>query len=82
VYNYYATNGRTQSIPAEIKRKALEVSLIEAYHWTPNQINEIPYSKLQELLIILETKNDQREHDRSVEKTKNEIKSGKMTREV
>jgi hypothetical protein len=61
VYNYYRGKGKCTSA---VKRAIIEADLIEAFHWTPNQIKEIPYRDLQMFYMIVrqkgETKNQMR----------------------
>lgn len=37
----------------EAPPEVVELSLMEKFNWTPQQISEIPYNKIQELFIIL-----------------------------
>jgi len=40
----------------EIPPEVVEMTLMENFHWTPNQIDEIPYAKIQEYFMILNQK--------------------------
>jgi hypothetical protein len=44
----YGGSGNVEAPP-----EVVELSLMEKFHWTPQQIAEIPYRKIQELFIIL-----------------------------
>ena len=72
--DYLLTNRKSLRTPAEIKRKVLEADLVNAFHWLPHEIDQIPYKRLQELLIILELKSDAKQHQRNVEAAKQEAK--------
>ena len=43
--------GKGSTSPA-IKRLALEATLIEEFHWLPQDVKAIPYKALQEFFII------------------------------
>jgi len=75
VHAYYTGSSYVKRVPA---REIMEWSLIEEFHWTPQQISEIPYKKLQRLLAVKNQKNATAESKINVEKFKQEY--GKMTR--
>jgi hypothetical protein len=51
-FKYYnATNSGNGAV--EAPPEVVELSLMEKFNWTPQQISEIPYHKIQELFIIL-----------------------------
>jgi hypothetical protein len=72
VVDYLLSGRKSSRTPAEIKRKVLETDLIDVFHWLPKEIDEIPYKRLQELLIMLELKREVDEHKRNVESSKKE----------
>ena len=37
----------------EIPPEVVEIILMETFHWTPNQIDEIPYARVQQYFMIL-----------------------------
>lgn len=51
---YFYGSGTTD--PA-ISRKILESELIEKHHWLPQDVEKIPYKKLQEYLLIQKQRN-------------------------
>jgi len=88
VYEYFSTGGKSRRIPADINRKVVEAELISAFHWLPQDIAEIPYEKIRDLLMILEMKEQARETKQSAERARGEAKNmaqgrgGKSFREV
>jgi hypothetical protein len=82
VYNHYSTNGKALNIPADIKMKALELQLMEKFHWLPQDIAKIPFKKLQEMLLFMEVKGNAEEQRQAVDKAKSELRSGTYRREV
>ena len=48
---YQSVYGGSGSV--EAPPEVVELSLMEKFNWTPQQISEIPYAKIQELFIIL-----------------------------
>jgi len=40
----------------EIPPEVIEITLMENFHWTPNQIDEIPFVRIQEYFMILNQK--------------------------
>ena len=52
VHLYY-TGGKA-SVPAT--RKIVEVGLMEEFHWTYDEIQQMPYKRLQELFLIKQQK--------------------------
>ena len=52
MHAYYSSAGR--QAPA---REIIEQNLIELYHWLPQDIDKIPYHKLQKLFLVRQEKN-------------------------
>jgi hypothetical protein len=55
VHSYYFSQivgGKTAYAPPEL----IEIGLMEKFGWTPNQIAEIPFGKLQRLFVVMEQK--------------------------
>ena len=55
MYNYYSGKGSTTSA---VKRSIIEADMVSEHHWLPQDINKIPYKKLQEMSIINRQKNE------------------------
>lgn len=58
---------------------------MEKYHWLPQDINKIPYKKLQKLLLINKQKNIDKQSKINIEKTKNNMLNKgprRFTREI
>ena len=76
---YYYGSGSND--PA-ISKKIVEFELIEQYHWTYNEIQKMPYRKLQELFLIKRQKNESSQTKINIQKAKQQIPSstgsGKM----
>jgi len=70
---YYYGSGAND--PA-ISKKIVEFELVEQYHWTYNQIQEIPYKKLQELFIIKRQKNEVAQTKINIQKAKQQVGQG------
>ena len=70
---YY--NGGGADDPA-ITRDILENELMEEYHWLPKDVAEIPYKKMQKILLIKKQKNAIMENKLNVEKLKRDQASG------
>lgn len=49
MYNFLKGKG---TVTPAVKRKIIEVELIEEYHWLPQEIKQIPYKDLQALYLI------------------------------
>ena len=47
-----------------------ELFLIEEYHWTPKQIAEIPYKKIQKLFLIKAQKHEAENVNRTMSQLK------------
>lgn len=56
-------------------REITEVSLMEEFHWTPQQIAEMPYKKLQKIILIMNQKNIAHQTKSNIEKTKTNFSS-------
>ena len=86
MYEYFSTGGKSRRIPADINRKVVEAELINAFHWLPQDIAEIPYHKIRDLLMILDVKEECRESNSSAQAARSEAQnmaSGKKSyREV
>ena len=52
-----------------------ELFLIEEYHWTPKQIAEIPYKKIQKLFLIKKQKNEAENVNRTMSQLKSQQNS-------
>tara|TARA_R110000824_G_scaffold148242_3_gene317903 strand:+ start:77912 stop:78163 length:252 start_codon:yes stop_codon:yes gene_type:complete len=50
-----------------VNRLIIENDLIEAFNWLPQDIEKIPYKKLQELFIVKEAKEDARNAKKEIE---------------
>ena len=65
----------------------VEAELINTFHWLPQDIAEIPYKKIRDLLMILNIKEEYRESGVAAERARNSAKQmaqgrGKQYREV
>ena len=49
-----------------------ELHLMEEYHWTPKQISEIPYKKIQKLFLM----KNQKGIVENINRVKNQMQSG------
>ena len=49
VHAHYMGSSYVKRLPA---REILEWNLIEEFHWTPQEVAQIPYKKMQKLLIV------------------------------
>ena len=85
VHLYYA--GGKASVPAT--RKIVEVALMEEFHWTYDEIQQMPYKRLQELFVIKKQKQETLERNNNIEEFKREHGASgkgrgnrKMTREL
>ena len=61
-----------QGIPAP---EITEYELIHAFHWTPSQIAEIPYKKLQKYFVIASHKREIEDGERKREAWKSQANS-------
>ena len=52
-----ASGAGTVTAPPEI----IEIDLMEKFHWTPQEIGEIPYGKLQRLFAVMNQRENSRE---------------------
>jgi len=68
VHLYY-TGGKAS---ASATRKIVEVGLMEEFHWTYDEIQQIPYKRMQELLLIRSQKHAALENKRNIEEFKRE----------
>ncbi len=74
------------NVPAT--REMIELSLMEEFHWTPKQISEIPYKKIQQIFLIrnqkvaVENINVSRRQLESEMKSMGTGRGRKFTREV
>ena len=75
MYEYFSTGGKSRRIPADINRKIVEAELIHAFHWLPQDIAEIPYEKIRDLLMILEMKEEARTTRQNAERARSEAQS-------
>jgi hypothetical protein len=67
VYAYVQGKGKRSSA---ITKKIIENDLIEEFHWLPQDIEKIPYRKMQEFLIIRREKRNARNAQAAVENFK------------
>ena len=80
--------GGQKRAPAKLNRELVELSLIEKYHWLPQEIAQIPYKKLQMMFILrdqLDVAHDvKREVDSFKRESQSAVKGGKrkMTRRL
>jgi len=42
------------NVSAEAPPELVEIGLMERFHWTPNQIDEIPLGRLQRIFVAME----------------------------
>lgn len=74
------------NVPAS--KEIIEMFLIEQYHWTPKQINEIPYKKIQQIFLIINQKhavdriNSSRKQLESQTRSSGNGRGRKMYREI
>ena len=71
VHLYYS-GGR---VNAPAMKKIIEVALMEEFHWTYDEIQSMPYKRLQELFVIRTQKQSTRETQRNIEQFKKEQSS-------
>lgn len=74
---------------APAPREAVELFLMDEYHWTPNEIAKIPYKKIQTLFLVKNQKTEIETIQSNLQKMKKENKERsnqtgrrKFTREV
>jgi hypothetical protein len=72
VHAHYVGSGYSKHVPA---REIMEWNLIEEFHWTPQQIAQIPYKKLQKLFIVRNQKYTTQETKANLEKFKQQNQS-------
>jgi len=53
IHRYYVAGDDEE---VEIPPEVVEITLMENFHWTPNQIDEIPFVRIQEYFMILNQK--------------------------
>ncbi len=53
VNRYYMARAQGNMM-AEAPPELVELGLMERFHWTPKEINEIPLGKLQRLFVAME----------------------------
>jgi len=66
---HYAGPG--SKVPA-LTRAIIETELIDAYHWTFEEIDQIPYRRLQQHFMIKKQREEVNQHRASVQKFKSE----------
>jgi len=67
VHGYYG--GTSSQAPA---REVIESDLIEAFHWLPQDIDNIPYKKLQTMFLVRREKQAAIETKRAVDQIRAE----------
>jgi len=60
VHRYYISRAQG-NVQAEAPPILVEIGLMESFHWTPNQIDDIPLGRLQRIFVALE----QRDHSKT-----------------
>ena len=70
---YYFAGSR--GVSAETTRSILECELIDQHHWLPQDIEKIPYKKLQTYLAVRKHKTGAVEAKVNVEKMKSSLVS-------
>jgi hypothetical protein len=63
-----------------VKRAIMEADLIDAYHWLPQDIKNIPYNDLQKLYIIKRQKNMTLEEKQILAMENNKLNSKNKTK--
>lgn len=73
MHSFVMSNGRSASV---VSKSLIENDLIEEFHWLPQDIDKIPYKKLQMFFLIRREKNAARDSKRDVDENKQKQKSG------
>ena len=60
----------------EISRDLTEISLAKTFHWTPEQINKVPYKWLQKFFEINAHEGEVAAHNAAVQKFKSSVSQG------
>lgn len=72
MHSFVKSNGRSASA---VSKAIIENDLIEEFHWLPQDIDKIPYKKLQMFFLIRREKNAARQSKTMEDDRRNKINS-------
>lgn len=67
-------NPKSPSASAAMNRDLTERYFMNKYHWTPCEINKIPYQWIQRYFIIEDAKDSALDQKRQIDEIKNQLK--------